>query len=65
MDYTAMGKQFELLNDFTDAYHWDVMDGNYVPNVSLNFEMLETLGHVIRSHSGPPNGSRGLCGAPY
>jgi hypothetical protein len=22
MDYTAMGKQFELLNDFTDAYHW-------------------------------------------
>jgi D-allulose-6-phosphate 3-epimerase len=48
MDYTAMGKQFELLNDFTDAYHWDVMDGNYVPNVSLNFEMLETLGHVIK-----------------
>ena len=29
MDYKDMGRQFELLNDFTDAYHWDVMDGNY------------------------------------
>ncbi len=48
MDYTEMGKQFELLNEFTDAYHWDIMDGNYVPNVSLNFEMLETLGHAIK-----------------
>jgi len=47
MDYKDMGRQFELLNDFTDAYHWDVMDGNYVPNLSLNLDMLKTLSPVI------------------
>lgn len=48
MDYKNMENQFTILNDFTDAYHWDIMDGNYVPNVSLNFEMLETLAPVIK-----------------
>ena len=48
MDYADMGKQFALLNDFTDAYHWDMMDGNYVPNLSLTTDMLETLAHVIK-----------------
>lgn len=47
MNYADLGKQFALLNDFTDAYHWDFMDGHYVPNVSLNFEMLETVSPMM------------------
>lgn len=48
MDYRDMGRQFEILNEFADAYHWDIMDGHYVPNIVLNLDMLKTLQPVIK-----------------
>jgi len=46
-DYKRLGEQVEKLNDFTDMYHFDFMDGNYVPNLSLNFDMIESLNDVM------------------
>ena len=64
MDYKTWAEQFELLNDFTDAYHWDVMDGNYVPNLSLNLDMLKTLSPCHSQTypcSSDGNTAAGLC----
>lgn len=46
-DYNKLGEQVEKINDFTDMYHFDFMDGNYVPNLSLNFDMIDRLNDVM------------------
>lgn len=47
VDFKNIREQFQLLNDFTDAYHWDIMDGHYVPNLALNLDMIKSLGDII------------------
>jgi D-allulose-6-phosphate 3-epimerase len=46
-DYNNLGEQVKKINEFTDMYHFDFMDGNYVPNLSLNFDMIERLNDVM------------------
>lgn len=46
-DYNKLGEQVTDINDFTDMYHFDFMDGHYVPNISLNFDMIESLNSVM------------------
>ncbi|AZO93755.1 D-allulose 6-phosphate 3-epimerase [Halocella sp. SP3-1] len=45
-DYKKLGEQLEKINDFTDEYHFDFMDGHYVPNITLNFDMIKSLREV-------------------
>ncbi len=43
VDFGRMAQDLALLNEFTDAYHWDIMDGHYVPNLALNLDMIASL----------------------
>lgn len=47
MDHGNMVEQFRMLNGFADSYHWDIMDGNYVPNVTLGPDAIDSLRSVI------------------
>ena len=46
-DYKKLGEQINILNNFTDYYHFDLMDGHYVPNITLNFDMISSLKEII------------------
>ena len=36
MDLDKFKEQITFLNDQVDSYHIDIMDGHYVPNISLS-----------------------------
>lgn len=36
MDLDKFKEQIEFLNDHVDSYHIDIMDGHYVPNITLS-----------------------------
>lgn len=46
-DYKQLGKQIEKLNSFTNYYHFDFMDGHYVSNIMLNYDMIKDLKGII------------------
>jgi len=48
IDYRQIRYQIEKLNSFTDYFHFDIMDGHYVPNFTLNFDMIDSLGKIIK-----------------
>ena len=35
MDLTRFREQVEILNERADMYHIDIMDGHFVPNITL------------------------------
>lgn len=47
-DYNNLGEQISKINEFTDLFHFDFMDGHYVPNVSLNFDIIKRLNSVMK-----------------
>lgn len=47
-DYGRLAEQFEVLNQFADAYHWDMVDGHYAQSLSLNLDMISSLREVIK-----------------
>ena len=53
VDFGRMAQDLALLNEFTDAYHWDIMDGHYVPNLALNLDMIASLRDDRSSPSTP------------
>ncbi len=46
-NYRELDKQIRKLNFFTDYYHFDIMDGHYVPNIMLNFDIIKDLRNII------------------
>lgn len=51
IDYLNIGENIEEMDRAkVDLYHIDIMDGHYVPNLSLNFDMVKQ----IRSISSTP-----------
>ena len=36
MDLDKFKEQIEFLNEHVDSYHIDIMDGHYVPNITLS-----------------------------
>ncbi len=42
-DFLNLGKDVQLVNDFADVFHLDVMDGTLVPNISYGFPVIEAI----------------------
>jgi ribulose-phosphate 3-epimerase len=42
-DFTKLGEQMSLLENSIDSWHFDVMDGQFVPNISMGIPVLESI----------------------
>lgn len=43
MDFLDMRHQLEILNKRADLYHFDIMDGHYVPNITLSPDLAKAM----------------------
>ncbi len=43
VDMFLLGEQFNTIDKYSDIYHIDVMDGHFVPNISLSFDFIKQL----------------------
>lgn len=42
-DFLHLSKEVELVNNYADIFHVDVMDGVFVPNISVGFPVVEAV----------------------
>ena len=42
-DFLHLEKDVELVNNFADIFHLDIMDGIFVPNISYGFPVVEAI----------------------
>lgn len=42
-DMFQLQEQFPIIDKYTDIYHIDIMDGHFVPNLSLSFDFIKQL----------------------
>lgn len=57
MDLTQFKEQITAMNKKADFYHVDIMDGNYVRNITLSPFFIENLKkNHYRSHRCPSDG---------
>ncbi len=43
VDMFELKEQFPIIEKYTDMYHIDIMDGHFVPNLSLSFDFIKQL----------------------
>lgn len=43
VDLLNLRQQVLVLNEYTDFYHIDIMDGHYVPNITLSASFIEAI----------------------
>ena len=48
MDLTRFREQVEILNERADMYHIDIMDGHFVPNITLSPFFVEQLRKITQ-----------------
>ena len=46
MDFLDIRHQIEILNSRVDFYHFDMMDGHYVPNITLSPDLAKAVAKV-------------------
>ena len=46
MDFLDIRHQIEVLNKRVDLYHFDIMDGHYVPNITLSPDLAKVIAKV-------------------
>ena len=42
-DFLHLEKDVEMVNKYADAFHLDIMDGTFVPNISFGFPLVEAI----------------------
>lgn len=42
-DFLHLEKDVELVNEHAEAFHLDIMDGTFVPNISFGFPIVEAI----------------------
>ena len=47
-DFLHLEKDVEIVNEYADLFHLDVMDGVFVPNLSFGFPVVEAIAKVAR-----------------
>ena len=47
-DFLHLEKDVEIVNEYADLFHLDIMDGVFVPNLSYGFPVVEAIAKVAR-----------------
>ena len=42
-DFLHLEKDVEMVNEYADLFHLDIMDGVFVPNLSYGFPVVEAI----------------------
>ncbi len=46
-DFSCLKRQLEAIEDIVDAWHIDVMDGHFVPNITLGPFIVEQISSIV------------------
>ena len=47
-DFLHLEKDVEMVNEYADLFHLDIMDGTFVPNISYGFPVVEAIAKKAR-----------------
>jgi len=47
-DFLHLEKDVEMVNEYADIFHLDIMDGTFVPNISFGFPVVEAIAKLAR-----------------
>ena len=47
-DFLHLEKDVEMVNEYADLFHLDIMDGTFVPNISFGFPVVEAIARKAR-----------------
>ncbi len=47
-DFLHLEKDVEIVNEYADIFHLDIMDGVFVPNISFGFPVVEAIAKKAR-----------------
>ena len=47
-DFLHLDKEIEMINNYADILHLDIMDGTFVPNISFGFSVIDSIYKVVK-----------------